>query len=108
MAKRRRKRPPRDGAPDPKLVGESWRGQMVPEAETLPALAWKRVHRLFGIDLADPRQATALQIYRLLGELMELCGTAPAPGEDPGVNVSVLELETFLDPAVARVFGRRR
>lgn len=107
MAKRRKKpSPPDDGVPDPKLVGAGWRALMTEESESLPSLVWRRVFAKFRIDLADPRQATDMQIYRLLHELMQLC-VLPDDGDDPGVNVSVVELETFLDPAVGRVFRRK-
>lgn len=105
---RRRKQPAPPPGDDPKEVGERWRGEMREDRETLPALVWKRVFHLHRIDLADPRQASALQVYRLLYDVMDLCGTPP-PGEtDAGVNVSVVELEAFVDAAVPRVFRKRR
>lgn len=108
MPKRKKRNADPDPGDDPKLLGELWRSQMRDDVEGLPSLAWKRVQRTQAVDMADPRQASAMQVYRVLAELMALCGAADEPGDDPGVNVSPLELEAFLDGAAARVFRRKK
>lgn len=106
MARNRKK--PRKPPDDPRVQGEAWRALMRPECEGLPGLVWRRVFMRFRIDLSDARQASALQVFRTCAELMERCGKPAADGDDPGVNVSVQELVAFLDPAVRRVFRRRK
>jgi hypothetical protein len=71
VAKRRRKtsrkRPPPESPQE--VAAEVWVGQMSEECESLPALVWKRVWAVHGIDLTDPRDATLAQIYQLLAPL---------------------------------------
>ena len=90
MAKRKR---------DREAAGAKWRAEMREECESLPALVWKRVHRLYRVDLSDPMHATDLQVFHLLRDLMD---TRADPG---GVEVAVEELEAFVDSQVPRVFG---
>lgn len=66
MAKKRGRAKPPLPAPDPESLGEAWRSQMTEDCEGLPSLIWRRVHRRFSLDLSDPRQASAEQVYRLL------------------------------------------
>jgi hypothetical protein len=86
-----RRRKPSDE--EQRLTGESWRSQMTPECESVPALIWKRVHRRFRIDLADARQATAAQVYELLHPLV---------GYDRITREMLAEL---VDKRVAGIFG---
>lgn len=85
-----RNRPPDE---DPTILGEQWRAQMQESCESVPALVWKRVHRLFAIDLSDPRQATDVQVYRLLQPLDGL-----------GDHITAAQLEKLVDRRVPKVF----
>lgn len=91
MAKRKRR--------DRQAVGAQWRALMTEECESLQALVWKRVHRLHRVDLSDPAQATDLQVYHLLRDLMDTRSTVDC------VEVAREELEAFIDSQVPRVFG---
>ena len=79
---------------DPGALGAAWRSQMQESCESVSALVWKRVHRLFGIDLSDPRQATDVQVYRLLRPL----------GEIAADHITVAQLERHIDARVPKVF----
>lgn len=81
--------------PDPAAQGEAWRAQMTPDRECLVALIWKRTFRVHGIDLADGRQATALQVYRLLAPLLR---------EGEQLDVDALDLIACVDARVPVVF----
>lgn len=83
--------------PDPAAQGEAWRVQMAPDRECLASLIWKRVFALYRIDLSDPRQATGLQVYRLLAELMADAGDV--------IDVEAIDLESCVDCRIPRVFG---
>ena len=85
-----RNRPPNE---DPTILGAQWRAQMQESCESVPALIWKRVHRLFGIDLSDPKQATDVQVYRLLEPLGNL-----------GDHITAAQLERLVDRRVPKVF----
>lgn len=109
MSRGKRRRKGKGDGPDPKLVGATWRGLMREDSESLPSLVWRRVFRVHRIDLADPAQADDVQVYRLMRELMEMCGgvMSEADSRDEVINVSSIELEAFIDAEVPRVFPRR-
>ena len=95
MAKKKRKQPLPDDAKE--ALGKQWRDQMTPEQENLPKLVWMRVFAKHKIDLSCPKQATNLQIYTLLSQLMKDTG-----GE---IEVEEVDLESEIDFFVPHVFG---
>jgi hypothetical protein len=54
----------------PQILGACWRAQMREECESVEALVWKRVNRIFHIDLADEKQASDMQVFLLLSPLL--------------------------------------
>ena len=80
--------------------GEQWRADMDETRENLPSLVWRRIFRLFRIDIKDPRQATGAQVGKLLKDLM---GTR----DSDEIDVSREELELFVDALVPSLFDLR-
>jgi hypothetical protein len=93
MSKKKPRKPP----DDPQVLGERWRGQMTDAQENLPSLVWRRLIATHRIDLADPKHATPLQVFRLLAELMH-----DHPSDD--IDVEPDELERLIDAQVERIF----
>jgi hypothetical protein len=106
VSKRRRRRcreQDQGGGDDPKLLGAIWREMMREDMENLPSLVWRRVVATRRIDLADTRQASDLQVYLVLKELMESTGGIGS-GPDAEIRVEVIDLESLVDTAVTRAF----
>ncbi len=89
MPRKKAKPPPEDA---PAVLGAQWRAQMVESCESVPALVWKRVHKRFGLDLADPKHATAEQVHALLAPLL------------PYERVTREMLSELIDRAIPKVF----
>ena len=102
MARRRRKN--RDNEDDPKLLGRLWRSMMREDYENLFSLVWRRVYRVHRIDLADERQASDVQIYRLLRDLADRCSFVDGSPLDYPIDIQAVELETMVDQHVSEVF----
>ncbi len=77
---------------DPESLGAEWRSQMTDECESVPSLVWRRVFKLFALDLADPRQATNTEVHALLAPLQ------------PYERVTREILAELVDRAVPKVF----
>jgi len=96
MAKKHDQRRQPEPQDDPEQTGERWRGLMTALQENTASLVWRRVIKRFKLDLADPKQASALQVFRLLQAIMEF-------GDVP---LTARMLREHIDDRMETVFGR--